>query len=120
MYVLFRVCIARVCVLHGVCIIRVCIISVLHISLRRTTNHSRENVCMRPIIVRDSVCVGGWVHSRVAACRTGVLLAAVVVLIGLEVHLRRVFLRRDVVRFLVPVRESCVCVRLTSAVRDLE
>ena len=76
---------------------------------------------MRPIIVRDSVCVCGLVHSRVAACRTGVLLAAVVVLIGLEVHLRRVFLRRDVVRFLVPVRESCVCVRLqTSDVRDLE
>ena len=59
---------------------------------------------------------GGWVRSRVVACRTGVLLATVVVLIGVEVHLRR-----DAVLFLVPVRESCVCVRkLASDVRDLE
>jgi hypothetical protein len=50
--------------------------------------------------------VVGWVYSRVAACRTGVLLATVVVHNGVEVHLRR-----DAVLFLVPVRKRFVCLR---------
>ena len=63
----------------------------------------RGSDCERPI---ETECVVGWVYSRMAACRTSVLLANVVVHNGVEVHLRR-----DAVLFLVPVRKRFVCLR---------
>ena len=67
---------------------------------------------MRDLQRDSAVCVWGVVYSRVAPFT--VVLLAIVVFLGVKVHLRR-----DTHRFLVPVRERFVCViNWLSDVRD--